>query len=239
MRYFGGKQRIAKPLTKFINEKYLKDNRKPFVDLFCGSCNVSVHIDSNRVRYANDIHKYLIAMWRELQKGWLPPKICTEEQYKYVKEHLDDNPCMSGFIGFGCSYSGKWWGGLARDKAGMNYCLTPYNSTLKKLEKLKDVIFTNSSYKNVKIPNGSIVYCDIPYRNTTQYSKKECGVFNHEEFYKWVEDNKYKFTILISEYKQNVPDGFDIVWEIKSKKSIRDKNYVNQQTVEVLITPKI
>lgn len=239
MRYFGGKQRIAKPLTKFINEKYLKGNNKPFVDLFCGSCNVSVGIDNNRVRSANDIHKYLIAMWRELQNGWIPPKNCTEEQYKYVKEHLDENPCISGFIGFGCSYSGKWWGGLAKDKSGRNYCLNAYNSTLKKLEKLKDVIFTNSSYKNVKILNGSIVYCDIPYRNTTQYSKKECGVFNHEEFYEWVEDNKYKFTILISEYKQNVPDGFDIIWEMKAKKSIRDKNYVNQQTVEVLITPKI
>ena len=62
-----------------------------------------------------------------------------------------------------------------------------------------DVIFTNANYDEVDIPQGSIVYCDIPYKDTTQYSSKEVGKFNHDEFYKWVIDNKDKYTFLISE----------------------------------------
>ena len=60
MRYFGGKQRISKPLSKFLNEQ-LKENQ-PFVDLFCGSCNVMINIEGDRLKIANDKHKYLIAM---------------------------------------------------------------------------------------------------------------------------------------------------------------------------------
>ena len=84
MHYFGGKVRIAKDLSTFINENYLEGNTIPFVDLFCGSCNITTKIDKGRVIIANDKHKYLIAMWKELQKRWIPPKDCSEEQYKIV-----------------------------------------------------------------------------------------------------------------------------------------------------------
>lgn len=78
MHYMGGKARISKELTSFINDVYLKGNNKPFVDLFCGSCNIICKIDNNRLRIANDKHKYLIAMWKELQKGWIPLRIVQE-----------------------------------------------------------------------------------------------------------------------------------------------------------------
>ena len=45
MRYFGGKQRISKPLSIFLNSQ-LKENQT-FVDLFCGSCNIISKIDDN------------------------------------------------------------------------------------------------------------------------------------------------------------------------------------------------
>ena len=67
MRYFGGKQRISKPLSIFLNSQ-LKENQT-FVDLFCGSCNIISKIDDNRLRIANDKHKYLIAMWKDVQNG--------------------------------------------------------------------------------------------------------------------------------------------------------------------------
>lgn len=64
MQYFGGKQRISKELTKFINSQLNED--QPFVDLFCGSCNVITKINDDRLRIANDKHKYLISMWEAL-----------------------------------------------------------------------------------------------------------------------------------------------------------------------------
>ena len=71
MQYFGGKQRISKQLSQYLNSQ-LKDSQ-PFVDLFCGSCNIISKIDTDRLRIANDKHKYLISMWKELQNGWQMP----------------------------------------------------------------------------------------------------------------------------------------------------------------------
>ena len=33
------------------------------------------------IRIGNDIHKELIAMWRALQDGWMPPETITEAEY--------------------------------------------------------------------------------------------------------------------------------------------------------------
>lgn len=233
MQYFGGKQRISKPLSKFLNSQ-LKENQT-FVDLFCGSCNIISKIDNSRLRIANDKHKYLISMWKALQKGWEMPNTITEEDYKYIKSNKDENFPLTGFVGFGCSYSGKWFGGYCRNNTNRNYCLNAKNSNLKILNNIQDVIFYNLNYDEVNIPLGSLVYCDPPYKNTTKYSKNEVGEFNHDDFYKWVRNNSNKYDIYISEYKQNIPDDFKIVWEYESKKDIRNRNNQQEKTIEVLI----
>lgn len=102
---------------------------------------------------------------------------------------------------------------------------------------MKNVVFENKNYKELDIPYGAIVYCDIPYKGKTQYSVKECDKFNHEEFYEWVEENKYNFDIYISEYKESVPDGVEVVWEKESGTDLRNRNNEKIKTVEVLITP--
>lgn len=237
MMYFGGKERIAKELAVFINQMYLNGNNKSFYDLFCGSCNILTKVDSNRDRYGNDRHKYLIAMWEEMQKGWIPPTECTKEQYDLVKQKMDVKPYVSGFIGFGCSFSGKWWGGFAKSKENRNYCLNAHNSSIKKIKNLMDVSFSNKDYSEVRVYEGSVVYCDIPYKNTTQYSVKEVDVFDHDRFYDWCIKNKDKYTILVSEYEHNVPNGFEVVWRKNSKQDIRSKDGKQKETVEVLMTP--
>ena len=236
MRYFGGKQRISKPLSDFLNLQ-LKDNQT-FVDLFCGSCNVISKINGERIKIANDKHKYLISMWIALQNGWEMPNNVSEEEYRYIKEHKDENMALTGFVGFSLSYSGKWFGGYCRDNTNRNYCQNAKNSNNKIIEKIKDVQFYNLNYDEVDIPNGSLVYCDIPYKNTTPYCVSEVGKFNHDEFYQWVRDNSNKYEIYISEYKQNVPNDFEVVWEYRSKKDIRNKKGEREDTIEVLIKYK-
>ena len=59
MRYFGGKAKIAKELSVFLQGKILPN--QTFVDLFCGSCNVVSKIQAKE-RIANDLHKELIAL---------------------------------------------------------------------------------------------------------------------------------------------------------------------------------
>ena len=236
MRYFGGKVRIGKDLSLFLNNQ-LKENQ-PFVELFCGSCNKISRIDSNRLRIANDKHYYLIEMWIALQNGWEMPNEITEEEYQYIKNNKNEKPYLTGFVGFGCSYSGKWFGGYCRDNTGRNYCLNAKNSNLKLLSSLQDVKFYNKDYKDVDIPIGSLIYCDIPYKNTTQYCKNEVGKFDHDEFYQWARENSDKYEIYISEYKENIPNDFEIVWEKTSRKDIRNRNNELVKTQEVLIKYK-
>lgn len=178
-------------------------------------------------------------MWKELQRGWLPPKNCTKEQFTYVKEHMDVKPYVSGFIGFGCSYAGKWFDTYAKDNSGRNYCLNAYNSTMKKLKHLMNVKFYCKDYAELDIPLNSIVYIDKPYEDTTPYSIKEVGIFDHILFWKWVRDNSSKYTILVSEYIQNVPDDFEIVWQKESKQDLRNKYGEKPKTTEVLVKYKV
>lgn len=236
MQYFGGKYRISKSLCEYLNKQLKKE--QPFVDLFCGSCNIISKIDNNRIRIANDKHFYLIEMWKALQLGWEMPDCISEDEYSYIKNHKDENIPLTGFVGFGVSYSGKWFGGYCRNSIGTNYCLLAKNSNNKILDKIRDVYFYNLDYKEVNIPNNALIYCDIPYKNTTQYCKKEVGYFDHDEFYQWVRDNSDKYEIYISEYKENVPNDFEIVWEKKSKKAIRNKKNEREETIEVLIKYK-
>lgn len=228
MRYFGGKARISKPLAVFLNS--LLEDGQPFVDAFCGSCNVVSKIDSNRVRIANDQHDYLIAMWEALQSGWQPPDHISEDDYKRIKFDTS-KPQLHGFVGFGLSFSGKWWGGYCRDSRGDRpYTLQAKDSANRKMSNMKSVVFYNGSYKDLEIPNNALVYCDIPYKNTTKYST---GDFDHEEFYKWAKNTP---NVVVSEYSKNVPDDATVVWTQKSKKDIRNSKGVQELTEEVVFT---
>lgn len=235
MQYFGGKARIAKPLAEFLNSQ-LKPCQ-PFVDLFCGSCNVVSKIDGNRQRVANDLHYELIELHKYVQSGGELPNAVSEEEYNDIKySKWGGGHWLEGFVGFGLSYSGKWWGGYARDGTDRNYCANAKNTLLSKHSKMKFVEFSQGSYSLKSLPNNSLVYCDIPYKDTTKYST---GTFNHLEFYKWASATKQAgHNVLVSEYEHNLPEGWEIVWRHESKKSIRNKDGVQENTVEILMTPK-
>lgn len=241
MQYQGGKSRISKQITEVIhNEIYgwkeqgkqtnFRNNRESntLVSLFCGACSIESKVNIEN-KICNDIHPYLIAMWQGLQNGWIPPDIITKEQYDYVRNHKDENPALTGFVGFGCSFGGKWFGGLARNKKGDNYCSWANKSLLKDFEGLRDAEFTCLDYKDVKIPDNAIVLCDPPYVNTTGYSTKE---FNHDEFWEYMRYISKSHTVLICE--QTAPDDFEAIWE-KPLRRMLDVNKNNN----FMITEKL
>lgn len=234
MQYFGGKAKVAKPLAGFLNS-VLKEGQ-PFVDLFCGSCNVISKIDDKRERVANDLHYELVAMHRAVQGGWLPPSSISETAYKDMRHNLVDySPEIRGFAGFGCAFSGDWFKGYAKNARGDNFCKQGGSSLLKKHSTMKGVLFSQGPYNECALPAGALVYCDIPYKGTTRYST---GMFNHEEFYAWATEKVGEgYSVLVSEYEHNVPDGWEVVWRHDSKKGIRNKDGVQEGTVEVLMRP--
>lgn len=238
MRYFGGKAKIAKELSGVLNN-YLIGNDKPFIDAFCGSCNIISKIDSNRIRIANDKHKELIAMWQWAQEKGVErlPTDVSKELYYYIKTSTTSPDWLKGFVGFGCSSAGKWWGGYASPNAvNRSYASNAVNGITRKMVGLKDVSFTCGDYFDIAIPSvPSIIYCDIPYKNTTGYIG---GTFNHEQFYTWAYGMKaLGHTVLVSEYEGNVDEAMrgNVVWRKESKKDIRDSEGIQQLTTEVLI----
>lgn len=237
MQYFGGKAKIAKELSVVLNS-YLIGNGKPFIDAFCGSCNIISKIDDKRIRIANDKHKELIAMWHWVQEMGVDrlPTDVSKEFYYYIKTSTTSPDWLKGFVGFGCSFAGKWWGGYGECKRGYNYAKGSGNSIAKKMVGLNNVTFVCGDYFDIAMPSvPSIIYCDIPYKNTTGYSN---GLFNHEQFYAWAYSMKaLGHIVLVSEYEMNIDEAMrgNIVWRKESKKDIRDKDNVQQKTVEVLV----
>ena len=228
MHYFGGKFKISKDLASVLNP-ITKGN--PFVDLFCGACNVVEKITTASSRTANDNNPYLIALLKAVQDGYEPPACVTREQYNYVMSHLDENPALSGFVGIGCSFSGGWKNGYAHDNRDHNYATDARNTLLRQKPKLGGVTFTSCDYDKLSIPIGAVVYCDPPYKGTTNkyYARK----FDYDKFIEWVEANKGKYDIYISEYKENFaqwPSNYEIVWGKESCQEMSKR----KKTTEVL-----
>jgi DNA adenine methylase len=210
MRYLGGKSRIAKQLCSYINDQLKPD--QPYVEPFCGACWIISNISNNRIRIANDVHKDLMLLWQDLQKGWIPPEIIDEELYNSLK--TAESSALRGFVGFGASFGAKWFGGYARDRSSdRNYSREAKYSLLKKLKKMSDVLFINNSYENIQYPAQSLIYCDPPYENTTKYSTHD---FDYIQFWEWVRVmTKMGHVVLVSEY--SAPQDFTCVLEIKTK----------------------
>jgi DNA adenine methylase len=233
MRYFGGKAKIAKELSIFLNSK-IQPNQT-FIDLFCGSCNVVSKIQAKE-RIANDLHKELIALHIAVQEGQELPSAVSESEYLHIKQNKELYPdWLVAFVGFGLSFSGKYFGGYARDNRGDDYCGNAKSSLNKKHSRLEDVKFINLNYSDVQIPQESFIYCDIPYKDTTKYS---VGDFKHDDFYRYAKQKQSEgYIVYVSEYEHNVPEDWKVVWRHESTKSIRNKDKVQEATVEVVMTP--
>lgn len=229
MKYMGSKARFAKDLLPII----LKD-RKPeqwYVEPFAGGMNLISEVNGNRI--ANDSHFYLIEMWKALVSGWIPEHV-SKDQYEIAKINREEYPpYLTGWIGFNCAHSGKWFRGYAgkiTTKEGnvRDYQLEARNNVAKQVEKLQDVIFKNESYENLYIPPNSIIYCDPPYQGTERYA----DVIDYGHFWDWVRNlSKSGHDVFVSGY--DAPNDFYCLWEKKTVSSISANNTHNKSSVSI------
>lgn len=221
MKYMGSKRRIAKEILPII----LKDRKEnqTFYDLFVGGGNILDKVSGKRV--ANDNNKYLIALFKEMQKKDFELPFIGEVKYKEIQTNKDAYPdWLVGYVGFQLSFGAKFFGGYRRDKAGIRNYENEAQQNLKAQQNLiKDVEFYCGDYQDVHIIEDSIIYCDIPYKNTTQYNTSKG--FDYERFYIWCQEMKNNGNqIFISEYE--MPNYiFECVWqkEIISGLTVSDK----------------
>ena len=158
----------------------------------------------------------------EVKNGYELPECISEEEYKYVKSHKDEDKVLSGFVGFGCSFGGRWFGGYARNKGNRNYALESKKSLLKDMPALMDAEFICKDYRDVELPDGCVVYADPPYNGTTGYGNE---TFDSEEFWKYMREISKDHMVFISE--QNAPSDFISIWEKPFTRTL-DVNKNNQ-----------
>lgn len=233
MRYYGGKSKIAKDIASVLSSKTFYVYWEPF----CGACSVTPKVQAP-VRIASDVHEDLILMWKALQGGWTPPDNVTEEDYDQLKASDDPSP-LRAFVGFGCSYGGKWFGGYARNKERWNYAGFAKRSLARKLKTLGDVQFQCISYQDADASailslGPTLVYCDPPYSAST--ADYDAGRFDSLSFWGWVRSLSKKALVYVSEY--TAPDDFDVAWCRGVKTQMHGKTGLNIDRVEKLFTYK-
>ncbi len=237
----GSKNRYAKELLPII----LKDRKEDqwYVEPFCGGCNMIDKVTGNRL--ASDSNYYLIEMFKSLVNGFELPDYVSEDEYQEIKNNKDNfNSALVGFVGFGCSYSGKWFGGFARNVAASkpdsellnrtsrNYCSQSKRNLIKQIPLLKGVVFHNKPFWELEIPNNSIVYCDPPYFGTTKYKDS----FDHKLFWEWCRIMiEVGHKVFVSEY--NAPEGWHCVWQKQVNNSLT-KNTGGKKGIEKLFVHK-
>lgn len=227
MKYMGSKNRHAKEIIPIMMEHYKEGMW--YIETCVGGANMidKIPIPNNR-KIGVDVHHYLIEMWKAVSKGWSPPEVITEEDYKYIKEHQDENPALAGYVGFALSYGGKWWGGYRRDVKGcgdnpttkhlneIDQSRKSYNSIVKQQNNILGVKFIEKSLFEINdIKGKSLIYADPPYLGTTKYKDS----FDHEKFYNWCRQMKNQgHVVFVSEYW--MPDDFKCVWSKEVNNSL-------------------
>ena len=108
MRYVGGKTRIAKWVAEHVSS--LTNGHNTYLEPFVGSGATFVKLAPRfQSAIAADDHADLILMWKALAAGWDPPEHVSKDEY--VALRAAEPSALRGFVGFGASFSGKWFGG--------------------------------------------------------------------------------------------------------------------------------
>ena len=101
--------------------------------------------------------------------------------------------------------------------------------SLESLQRLPSLEITQTDYRHLTFRTNSVIYCDIPYKGSAQYSKDG---FDHDAFYSWALAQTQP--IFISEY--DMPSEFECIKEIKHRSALSAT--ANNAVVERIFVPK-
>lgn len=232
MRYMGSKARHAKHIAPILMDGH--DQSKPYIEPFLGGGNMMSHVTAD-IRIGGDVAKYAVALLKAVASGWVPPSDVSEQLYHDVKQDKDIYPPeMVGFIGYSCSFGGKYFGGYCRGKnskgEARNYAAEQVSSLSKQARGLSGVQFYAGAYDEIDYSVGSTVYMDPPYAGTTEYTANK---FDHDRFWRFCTSLSATCRVFVSEY--TAPPNWLPVWE-KEVTSSLTKDTGSLRATEKLFT---
>lgn len=239
MKYMGSKSRIAKYIVPIINNYISQNNIEYYFEPFCGGMNVIDKVIC-KYKYASDNNIFLIELFKHIDEVERLPDEISKEHYVQVKNEYNcykQGICdelkypiwYMGAIGFLASYNGKFFEGgysgtrIVKNGIIRNYYKEAKNNLLKQRDNLHGIYFDCCDYRNVN-PKSSVIYCDIPYLNTTQYGTSRN--FNHEDFYNWCRGKSKNNIVLLSE--QEAPSDFKCIWEQENTRTLNHNNHIKR-----------
>lgn len=237
MKYMGGKTRIAKELAAFIASRHA--DCWLFVEPFMGGGNMTAALAPHfGFGFASDVVPDLALLYQALQAGWQPPEVVSEAEYA-AQRNMPPS-ALRAFVGFGCSFGGKWFDGYAHakrpldDYAGAaarslrrNFAGEESRSGRKIGAATARVEFRTAPYDSLVPIATAVYYCDPPYASTTGY---QCGAFDHRKF--WGVMREWRAAgahVYVSEY--SAPPDWTCIWERLRKQGLRNSD--KSQTVKV------
>ena len=223
----GSKSRIAKYIVPIIQRYIDENNIDTYIEPFVGGANIIDKI-SCKNKIASDNHKYLIAMFNNLDKINTLPDFIDKEHYSEVRECFNNNlntyqDWYIGAVGFLSSYNGRFfdggYSGIITTKTGVqrNYYDEAKRNLLEQIPHLKDISFQYGDYEDFyNNVSGCLLYCDIPYKNTKQYGTSKN--FDYNRFWSWTKNMSKKNIVLVSEH--TAPDDWECIWKQEVKRTI-------------------
>ena len=229
MKYMGSKNKLAKELSPII-QSYVDKGCKGYLEPFVGGANMIDKIKCDK-KYGSDNHKYLISLLQNINKiELLDKEFITKEHYSDVRNCFNNNletfdDWYIGAIGFLASYNGRFfdggYAGIVKTKINTerNYYKEALENLKQQSETLDGIIFKHLDYNKINSISNFVIYCDPPYKETTQYSTSKN--FNYDEYYDWCRKMSKNNIVLCSEYW--MPDDFECIWS-KDVQTTMDNN---------------
>ena len=223
MQYQGGKSRIGRPIAEIVRRMY--PTATEIWEPFCGGGAVTLALSKVGFKvHASDIHPDLILMWQAVMAGDEAVLAdVTEEEYNALKNAPPS--ARRGFVGFGASFGGRWFGGYGRRPYMPSRNMSHESARNNLRMRGRQIKFAHCSYTDT--PTDALVYADIPYLGTETYNR---SAFDHQAFWQWVRDRNGP--TFVSELVG--PDDMQVVWNKAYKSQMASNSPTSAPTSNIV-----
>ena len=213
MAYVGGKGKCPKEFIQILQNEIDKNPSATYLEPFCGYLHVTKKLDFGPERKViiSDYKEDLVHLLTGIGLGWGYKKFITSDDHLKSKNAFPS--FERGLIRFSSSYCGNFQSGY------VNYSFDIHNGILRSFseentnhyERISPVIQRSDvyhcSFADWK-PKGCIIYCDPPYRGTTDYDTE----FDYRQFDSVVSEWAKTNIVFISEYTSPEVEGIKEVF---------------------------
>ena len=251
MNYTGGKYKLLKQILPLFPVSI--EGR--FIDLFCGGCDISINVNSNKI-IANDINSKIIEIYQQMQKinidnilTYISNRveeygltITNSEGYNKFRDIYNNserkNPldlfiliCYSFNHQIRFNREGNFNMPFGKERSYFNDVIKKNLIEFHNKITNNDIVFTNFSFSDLKVEklsSNDFIYCDPPYLITCASYNEQDGwneTCERELLVKLDKVNEKKVKFALSNVLSNKGKNNDILIEWSKKYFVNHLNH--------------